>query len=64
MLTDEDKKWIDERLETTETKLLTAFHEWAQVNDKRVHSHTDAISAVEMEIALLRRRMDKLEGRK
>ncbi len=55
-LTDEDKKWLEgflegvearfsERIERTETRLLTAFHKWAQPVDLRLSSHSAALHA-------------------
>jgi hypothetical protein len=32
-LTEDDKKWITERLERVETSLLTEFHKWASPID-------------------------------
>ncbi|HZL56267.1 MAG TPA: hypothetical protein VFC21_04265 [Bryobacteraceae bacterium] len=60
MLTEDDKQWIanalsgalresEERtaaaIEATETKLLTAFHQWASPLETRVRSHSLAIQA-------------------
>ena len=50
MLTDEDKQWIVEQLERVETKLFTAFHEWASPMDLRVKSHAAAIRALDLEL--------------
>jgi len=36
MLTDDDKKWIDERLEAMDTRILTAFHKWASLKHVNV----------------------------
>jgi hypothetical protein len=37
VLTDEDKQWIGERLETVETTLLTESHKWASPVELRQH---------------------------
>jgi hypothetical protein len=34
-MTDDDKQWIDTRLELLETKLLAAFQQWASPNEAR-----------------------------
>jgi hypothetical protein len=61
-LTDEDKRWIQEQLEGVETKLLTAFHQWAAPIDTRLRSHTAALRPLDVEQELLRDRVDKLDG--
>ncbi|HTS75285.1 MAG TPA: hypothetical protein VMG40_03725 [Bryobacteraceae bacterium] len=61
-LTDEDKRWITEQLEAVETKLLTAFHQWASPVDTRLRAHSAAIRALDVEQEVLRDRMDKLDG--
>jgi hypothetical protein len=63
-LTDEDKNWIltqlainsaeirkhtAEAVEMAETKLLTAFHQWAGPLDARVKSHSFALRAFDRE---------------
>ena len=60
-LTDDDKRWIDERLERLETKLLTAFHKWASPMEMRERSHSGAIYAIELEMADIKDRVEKLE---
>jgi hypothetical protein len=56
-LTDEDKQWISEQLERVETKLLTAFHEWASPMDLRVKSHAAALRALDLELEATRARV-------
>jgi hypothetical protein len=63
-LTDEDKKWIDDRLEQLETRLLTAFHNWASPFEMRQRSHSLAIRALDVESEYHEDRLKKLEGRK
>jgi hypothetical protein len=60
-LTDDDKRWIDERLERLETKLLTAFHKWSSPTDMRLRSHSGSIAALELEMRDLQDRVKKLE---
>ena len=60
-LTNEDKQWIDERLEALETKLLTAFHQWASPVQTRQKSHSAALRAME-ELEEKDARVRKLEG--
>lgn len=62
-LDDADRKWISDQLETLETKLLTEFHKFAEVNDARVRSHGAAIHALELEMAEMRTRVANLEKR-
>jgi hypothetical protein len=75
-LTDEDKNWIRAELaslsgeirhttavaiEATETKLLTAFHQWASPMDARMRTHAAAIRALDLESEALSDRVAKLE---
>jgi len=62
VLTDEDKQWINERLEKVETSLLIEFHKWASPVEMRQRTHTAAIRAVDAEIEALGDRVSKLEG--
>ncbi len=62
MLTDEDKRWINEQLERVETKLLTEFHRWASPVEMRSRSHSAAIRAMDLEIESMQDRIKKLEG--
>lgn len=60
-LTDEDKQWIDERLERVETNLLTAFHQWASPMEARQRTHAAALRALDLEMEALDDRVKKLE---
>ena len=61
-LTDEDKQWIDARLERVETKLLTAFHSWASPADQKTRSHREAIRALDLQIEEIASRVSRLEA--
>ena len=61
MLTDDDKRWISERLqkvesefsgrlEKVETTLLTEFHKWATPLELRQKSHAAALRALDAEV--------------
>ena len=50
-----------ERLEGMETRLLTAFHEWASPREQRLRSHSATIQALDAELEELRKRIEKLE---
>lgn len=60
-LTNEDKQWInevlDERLERVETKLLTAFHQWASPIEARLRTHAATLRAMDPEMEALDDRM-------
>jgi hypothetical protein len=60
-LNDEDKKWIDQRLEKLETTLLTEFHKWASPTELRIQSHAQAIRAIDLELENVKERVSKLE---
>jgi hypothetical protein len=60
-LSEDDKQWIDERLERLETKLLTAFHSWAEPMEARQRSHAAALKAIDAEMEYLSDRVKKLE---
>ena len=60
-LTDEDKAWIAAQLESLETKLLTAFHQWASPLDSRVRRHRETIHDLEVELDALSGRVKALE---
>ena len=62
MLDDDDKRWISEQLEQTETRLLTEFHKWASPVELRVRSHSAALRAMDVEMESLQDRVKKLEG--
>ena len=61
MLSDDDKQWIAERLESVETRLLTEFHKWASPVELRVRSHAAALRALDVEMESLGERVKKLE---
>ncbi|MFZ0795245.1 MAG: hypothetical protein WAM65_15860 [Candidatus Korobacteraceae bacterium] len=63
MLTDEDRQWINERLEKVETTLLTEFHKWASPVDLRQRTHAAALRALDAEVESLSDRLKNLEGR-
>jgi hypothetical protein len=68
-LTNEDKEWIREfvtetivvKVEEVETKLLTAFHEWASPAGAKAKSHSAALHALDLEVEALKDRVEKLE---
>ena len=60
-LTEDDKKWISERLERVETSLLTEFHKWASPIDARMRTHSAALRAIDLEIEQTDDRLKKLE---
>jgi hypothetical protein len=66
-LTDDDKRWIadllDTRLEAVETKLLTAFHGWASPVEARQRRHRDSIHDLEVDLDALTARVKALEDR-
>jgi hypothetical protein len=62
-LSGEDKRWITEQLEQTETLLLTAFHNWASPVDTRLRAHSAAIRALDVEQEALKDRLDRIEGK-
>lgn len=50
-----------ERIERTETKLLTEFHKWASPAEARSRTHTAALRAIDLEMEALTDRVTKLE---
>jgi hypothetical protein len=58
-LTDEDRTWINERLDRVETKILTAFHQWASPLEARMRTHSAAIRAMDLEIEQIDDRLKK-----
>ena len=54
---------IDERNEATETRLLTAFHNWASPSEARQRTHAAALRAIDLEMESLSDRVGKLEGK-
>jgi ABC-type uncharacterized transport system involved in gliding motility auxiliary subunit len=73
LLTEEDKQWInerleqisrrfEERLEKVETTLLTEFHKWASPIEMRQRTHTATLRAIDQEMEALADRVQKLEA--
>jgi hypothetical protein len=75
-LANQDKQWLnqrreedrqriterlDERLDRVETKLLTAFHQWASPMEARLRTHSAALRAPDLEMEALDERVKKLE---
>jgi hypothetical protein len=56
------ERFVDQKLERLETKLLTAFHGWASPVDARIRAHAAAIHALDLEQEAMKRRLDKLDG--
>ena len=63
VLTEDDKRWIEERLEKVETTLLTEFPNWGSPVELRQRSHAAALRALDAEIESLSDRIKNLEGR-
>jgi hypothetical protein len=57
------KTELRERIEETETKLLTELHKWASPNEARQKTHTAALRAIDLEMEALNERVGKLEGK-
>ena len=49
-LTEEDKQWIREQLDRTETTLLTEFHKLASPLKARQRTHSAALRALDIEM--------------
>ena len=64
MLTDEDKKWFSDQLEEMETKLLTAFHDWARTYEIRARGTSTAVNLFDERLGNIEERLAKLERRK
>lgn len=62
MLTEDDKAWMDARLEKVETTLLTEFHKWASPVEARQRSHSAAMWAFDLELEAVSDRVKKIEG--
>jgi hypothetical protein len=58
------RTYVDERIEATETRLLTAFHSWASPLEARQRTHAAALRAIDLEMEALSERVGKLEGNK
>ena len=55
------RTYIEERSEMTETKLLTAFHNWAQTFEVRARGTSAAVREFDERLALIQDRVAKLE---
>lgn len=60
-LTDQDKEWINNRLEQTETKLLTAFYDWAKTYETRARGMAAKTAELEERLGIVEERLAKLE---
>jgi len=52
---------LEQQVETTETKLLTAFHNWAPTYDVRARGTSIAVREFEEHLGLIEERVAKLE---
>jgi hypothetical protein len=59
---DEQFVAVKAEIEKVETKLLTAFHEWASPVDARLRAHTATLRALDLEQEAQDARLKKLEG--
>jgi hypothetical protein len=50
---------VDERIHDTETKLLTAFHDWV----KPIQSRMKVLSSVDERLGFMEERITKVEGK-
>jgi hypothetical protein len=55
---------MTERIEATETRLLTEFHKWASPMEARQRTHSAAMRAIDLEMEAREERVSKLEGKK
>jgi len=55
---------IGQRVEQTETRLLTEFHKWASPVETRMRTHRAWFYEVDAEVESLKSRIEKLEGGK
>jgi hypothetical protein len=60
-LSDEDKQWIEVRLEKVETTLLTEFHKWASPVEARQRTRAAALRAIDVEMESFSDRITGLE---
>ena len=56
------KRYIDERSEAVETRLLTAFHGWARPVEIRLRSASTSVQGFDERLALLEERVSRIEG--
>ena len=54
---------VDERLENTETKFLTAFHTWAQTYEVRARGTSTAVREFDERLGMIEERLNRLERR-
>lgn len=57
------KDFVGERSEGVETKLLTAFQQWASPMEARMRTHAAALKAFDAEMEYHEDRLRKLKGR-
>jgi hypothetical protein len=55
------RTYIEERIETTETKLLSAFHNWAQTFEVRARGTSAAVREFDERLGLIEVRLAKIE---
>ena len=55
------RTYIEERIEATETKLLSAFHNWAQTFEVRARGTSAAVREFDERLGLIEDRVAKLE---
>ena len=55
------RTYIEERSEMTETKLLTAFHNWAQTFEVRARGTSAAVREFDERLVMIEDRVAKLE---
>jgi hypothetical protein len=55
------RTYIEERSEATETKLLSAFHNWAQTFEVRARGTSAAVREFDERVGLIEERVEKIE---
>jgi hypothetical protein len=55
------RTYIEERSEATETKLLSAFHNWAQTFEVRARGTSAAVREFDERLGLIEERLAKIE---
>jgi chaperonin cofactor prefoldin len=55
------RTYIEERIEATETKLLSAFHNWAQTFEVRARGTSAAVREFDERLGLIEERLAKIE---
>jgi hypothetical protein len=55
------RTYIEERSEATETKLLSAFHNWAQTFEVRARGTSAAVREFDERLGLIEERVAKIE---